>query len=300
MNDDKTLGQQLLQDFHRRHPGATSRSLAHGRTADGESSYDLLCNAAQQAPHNATIVDLGCGDGYLLELVRGALPGSYLVGVDMSRAEVDAAKERLAGSQPELLVACAQSLPLADASVEVVLCHMALMLMENVERVVSEIARVLRPGGVVAIVVSSGSWPKGAGQTFKRLVREAVDQFGGACPRLGDKRTHSTDGLLSLFDRATGFEVQVAPELVTLALDDAPDKVRASLELMYNFAALSQDGRDYVAERFLDAVTGDVDDHGRLPYRSSLLYASFRRLLDSSPRSAPTDGGQTTSMEDSQ
>lgn len=277
MNDDNTPGQQLLQDFHRRHPGATSRSLAHGRTADGESSYDLLCNAAQQAPHNATIVDLGCGDGYLLELVRGALPGSHLVGADMSRAEVDAAKERLADSQAELLVAHAQSLPLADASVDVVLCHMALMLMEDVERVVAEIARVLRQGGVVAAVVSSGSWPTGAGQTFKRLMREAVDQFGGACPRLGDKRTHSTEGLLSLFDRAAGFEVQVSPELVTLDLDDAPEKVWASLELMYNFAALSQDGRDYVRARFLDATASDVDRHGKLTYRSSLLYASFQR-----------------------
>jgi SAM-dependent methyltransferase len=290
-NDDQTPGQQLLHEFHRRHPGATSRSLAHGRTADGESSYDLLCNAAQQAPQNATVVDLACGDGYLLELVHDALPDSHLVGTDMSQVEIDAAKERLSDSQTELLVAYAQSLPLADASADVVLCHMALMLMENVERVIAEIARVLRPGGVVAFVVGSGSWPKGAGQIFKRLMREAVDQFGGACPRLGDKRTHTTEGLMSLFDRAIGFEVHEPPELLTLDLDDTPENVWASLKLMYNFAALSQDGRDYVTERFLDAATDDVDDHGKLTYRSSLLYASFRRLLHSAPRSTPTDGG---------
>lgn len=282
-NNDPTIGQRLLHDFHQRHPGATSRSLADGRTADGVSTYDLLCNAARRASHNTTIVDLACGDGYLLELVSDALPDSHLVGIDLSQAEVDEATERLAGSQAEIILARAQSLPLADSSVDVVLCHMALMLMEDVERVVAEVARVLRPGGVVAAVVSSGSWPKGAGQTFKRLMREAVDQFGGACPRLGDKRAHSAEGLTSLFDRAAGFEVYEAPELVTLDLDDTPEKVWASLRLMYNFAALSQDGRDYVAERFLDAVTGDVDDRGKLTYRSSLLYASFRRLLPSAP-----------------
>ncbi len=285
-NDDHTPGQRLLRDFHGRHPGATSRSLAHGRTADGVSTYDLLCNAARRAPHNTTIVDLACGDGYLLELVGDALPDSHLVGIDMIQAEVDAATERLAGSRAELIVAHAQSLPLADASVDVVLCHMALMLMEDVERVVAEIARVLRPGGVVAVVVSSGSWPKGTGQTFKRLMREAVDQFGGACPRLGDKRTHSIEGLTSLFDHAAGFEVREAPELVTLNLDDAPEKVWSSLRLMYNFAALSQDGRDYVAERFLDVVTGDADARGKLTYRSSLLYASFQRRTAWSTRTA--------------
>ncbi|QDG53955.1 methyltransferase domain-containing protein [Persicimonas caeni] len=271
-------GQRLLQTFHQRHAGATTKTLARGRTESGRSSYEMLCSVATSAERGATVLDLACGDGFLLELVHEQLPDARLIGVDVSDAELEAARARLALCEPELLNARAQELPLADASIDVVLCHMSLMLMEEVEEVVAEIGRVLRPGGVVGLIVSDGSWPAGIGRTFKCLMKDAVAQFGGACPRLGDNRTRTEEGLLSLFGRKTGFEARTPPQSLTLELDADTEQVWESLSLMYNFAALDERGRDFVKSGFFDAVDDEYGKPDRLPYRTSLLFACFERL----------------------
>lgn len=281
MTNALSAGQKLLRRFHQRHAGATSQSLGRGRTASGLSSYETLSSVAASAPPNSTILDLACGDGLLLELVHADLPDARLIGVDISPAELQAAKVRLASMEPELLLASAQELPLDDASVDVVLCHMSLMLMEDIERVVAEIGRVLTPGGVVALVVSDGSWPAGAGRIFKRLVREAVARFGGACPALGDNRTRSSAGLMALFDHATGFKSHTAPRSLKLNLDAGIDQVWESLSLMYNFEALEESARDYVRERFFETAEADLNAAGQLPYRASLLYACWNRVENS-------------------
>jgi ubiquinone/menaquinone biosynthesis C-methylase UbiE len=53
----------------------------------------------------------------------------------------------VAGQNVRLHVGLAQALPVTAESVDVVLCHAALMLMVPVAPVVAELARVLRSGG---------------------------------------------------------------------------------------------------------------------------------------------------------
>ena len=73
----------FLRAFHRARPGITTRAFARGRADDGRSSYAILAGAAGEAlARRQVILDLGCGDGHLLELLvqRGA-PADRLVGV---------------------------------------------------------------------------------------------------------------------------------------------------------------------------------------------------------------------------
>jgi SAM-dependent methyltransferase len=58
---------------------------------------------------------------------------------------------------------------LPDASVDAVLCHLALMLFEPVGPVLAEIGRILRPGGMLAAVVPGGG---GGSPEFAALRRE--------------------------------------------------------------------------------------------------------------------------------
>ncbi|HEY8768663.1 MAG TPA: class I SAM-dependent methyltransferase [Dehalococcoidia bacterium] len=147
-----------LLEYHRRFPGATPRGLAYYRTSQGSASYDLLVDvavAAQRQKRGALrLLDLACGDGYLVELCLQRLgDGARITGVDMSERELSAARERLRGHRVSLLDGKAQDLPLADASVDAVISHMAFMLTVPVEPVVHEIARVLSPGGVFSAVI---------------------------------------------------------------------------------------------------------------------------------------------------
>ncbi|MDQ6796864.1 MAG: class I SAM-dependent methyltransferase [Actinomycetota bacterium] len=95
------------------------------------------------------MVDLACGNGPLAPEL--AVYG--WVGIDLSDAELSAAHD----GAHRVIHADVASLPVADGSAGSVVCSMALMLVQPLERVLSEVARVLRPGGVlVALLPSRG------------------------------------------------------------------------------------------------------------------------------------------------
>ena len=89
-------------------------------------------------------LDLGCGSGrYLKELLsRGA---SFAVGLDLSWPMTSCAH----AISPCLNQGDLRSLPLADASFDLVVCALAIGHVEELQPAMTEIARVLMPGGVV-------------------------------------------------------------------------------------------------------------------------------------------------------
>src|SRR5689334_3979027 len=129
-----------LAGWHHRHAGACRPVFLGARSADGRTSYERLANLVADGE---AVLDLGCGDGTLLEMIRTAAPNARLSGIDLSDGELALARERL----PDAVLhrARAQELPLEDASVDLVVCHMALMLMDEPERVLAEARRVLCP-----------------------------------------------------------------------------------------------------------------------------------------------------------
>ncbi len=94
------------------------------------------------------VVDLACGNGPLAP----ELAGRDWIGVDLSHAELSAAQGKGAG---RVTLADAASLPLADRSAGSVVCSMALMLVQPLDQVLAEVARVLRPGGVLVALLPS-------------------------------------------------------------------------------------------------------------------------------------------------
>lgn len=131
-----------LDCFHARRPGITEAVLRRARDG-GTDPYAWLAAAV---PAQARVLDLGCGSGPLLP----ELAGRSWVGLDRSAAELTAARE--AGARP-LLRGRATAIPLRDASVDVVACSMSLMVTTPLPLVISEIARVLRPGGLLVATV---------------------------------------------------------------------------------------------------------------------------------------------------
>ena len=123
----QTEAEQFLVRFHRDFPGCTPTAFAESRTETGESSYDLLVGVV---PLGARVLDLGCGDGFLLEscVQRGHDP-DHLIGVDLSADELALAAQRPLLSEVTLHHGHAHAAPVSDHSIDVVLCHMTLMLL---------------------------------------------------------------------------------------------------------------------------------------------------------------------------
>lgn len=136
-----------IADYHRDHPGITEAALGHARHPRLGTAHEWLASA----------VDAPAGD--VLDLACGSCPtqphlsySSYL-GVDRSEAELDAA--RAAGRGPVRL-GDVTALDLPDSSVDTVIMSMALMLVP-LRETLSQVARVLRPGGAfVAMVPAIG------------------------------------------------------------------------------------------------------------------------------------------------
>lgn len=96
------------------------------------------------------VLDVGCGTGALLALLRRRYPGRVgLVGIDASSEMIGLAKARTKGMMITLHPACAERLPFADSTFSVVLSILSYHRMPAlVKRVaVAETARVLKPGG---------------------------------------------------------------------------------------------------------------------------------------------------------
>ena len=100
------------------------------------------------------VLDLACGSGAFLENLGATFPRAQLTGVDLSTAYL--AEARRSSNVTALAQANAEHLPFADDSLDAVTCiYLFHELPPRVRpRVAAEIARVLKPGGVLAFADS--------------------------------------------------------------------------------------------------------------------------------------------------
>lgn len=94
------------------------------------------------------VLDVGCGGGFSCEFM--AARGVCVSGVDQSQKCIDVAIQHAHSSGLEIDYCCgvAEQLPYADQSFDVVICVDVLEHVEDVKRVVSEVARILKPNGL--------------------------------------------------------------------------------------------------------------------------------------------------------
>lgn len=103
------------------------------------------------------VVDLGCGTGNLSHVLCSLLGDrGRITAVDISPAMIDVARGRLADPRVTWVVADAIALPLAEESVDRVICFSAWPHFPDPGTVATELGRVLRPGGALHIVHIDG------------------------------------------------------------------------------------------------------------------------------------------------
>ncbi|MCH7599199.1 MAG: ubiquinone/menaquinone biosynthesis methyltransferase [Myxococcales bacterium] len=94
------------------------------------------------------VLDLACGTGDLCEQVLAR--GARVVGADFAREMLRGAVAR--GIEVDFTNADAAQLPIASSSIDVVTCGFALRNFVSLPEVFDEIARVLKPGGRLAVI----------------------------------------------------------------------------------------------------------------------------------------------------
>ena len=189
-----------------RWPFARKRAVAVEQL-DARSAYELWAISYPPRPHNAlmeieheqvlallpevqglTVLDAGCGSGrYVRELIDR---GARVIGMDLSMAMLERAKT----STPRVARADLRALPFDAMSIDVVVCGLALGDFAELDLALTEIARVLRPGGqAIYSVVHPAGEAEGWSRTFESDGRtlavesfwHSVDRHRQACATAG-------------------------------------------------------------------------------------------------------------------
>jgi ubiquinone/menaquinone biosynthesis C-methylase UbiE len=105
------------------------------------------------------LLEVGCGAG--IDLVRFARAGVHVTGIDLSTTAIELARKNLEqnGLNADLRVMNGETMEFPDNSFDSVYAHGVLQYTANVEKMVAELHRVLKPGGeLVVMVYNRNSW----------------------------------------------------------------------------------------------------------------------------------------------
>jgi SAM-dependent methyltransferase len=116
------------------------------------------------------VVDVGCGPGALTSLLVDRLGAPAVAGVDPSETFMEAVRERL--PDVDIRKAPAEALPFDDDGFDAALAQLVVHFMNDPEAGVGEMARVTRPGGVVAACVWDHAGGRGPLSPFWEAVNE--------------------------------------------------------------------------------------------------------------------------------
>lgn len=182
------------------HPGSRGRIQDLWETVGGAGTYDLVLASGERVRDRLpgplggllrdfyavdrrlelsggeTVLDLACGQGtHTRRLAAAAGPSGLVVGADLSAPMLRRAARAVTADNTVFVRADAMDLPLRDGTVDALCCSLCLHLVPDLDTALAQIARVLRPGGRLALAVPS----HGPGPT-----RWATEAFG----RVGQMR----------------------------------------------------------------------------------------------------------------
>jgi ubiquinone/menaquinone biosynthesis C-methylase UbiE len=155
-------------------PGIHGEWEQQYRTPENEGFYDRYFDEILNLldpPEGATILDAGCGIG--AHSVRLAERGFNVEAVDFSDSIVESARHYVAGHELGARIrisrANLRALPHQDASFDYVLCWGVLMHVPDIDAAISELVRVLAPGGM--LIVAEDNMRSLQSRTIRGLAR---------------------------------------------------------------------------------------------------------------------------------
>ena len=133
--------------------------------------------AATLADSNALVLDVACGTGDLsIELNQDAK--ATIVGSDFCRPMLEVAKEK-AGDVIPFVEGDAMSLPFADNSFDALTIAFGLRNLPNFSNGLTELSRVLKPGGQIVVLEFSSPVVPGFRSLFNFYFNQVLPRVGG-------------------------------------------------------------------------------------------------------------------------
>lgn len=170
---NRRLWEQQSDDYQAKHGPqlAAAGGLAWGVWQLPESELRVLGDV-----RGLNVLELGCGAAQWSIALHGL--GANVTGLDISQRQLEHARVLMAQAGVEFPLAnvSAEATPFDDSSFEIVFCDHGAMTFADPHQTVPEVARILRPGGLLAFSMHTPildmCWPPGADHPEAELVVE--------------------------------------------------------------------------------------------------------------------------------
>jgi len=249
--------------FKRFEEGAWSERAATYDRVTGqvtaEVAGDLLDAAA--VGEGTRVLDVGCGTGIVT--AAAAARGARAIGADVAEGMLAVARER--HPDLEFVAADAEALPFAPGAFEAVVAGLVVNHLPTPQRAVTEFARVLGPGGRVAVAV----WDQPERAPLFGELSEAVADTGvdvhATLPPGPDPYRYADDGeMRGLLDAAGLVDVEVRTLEVVHRCADAEELWAGLLGGSARIATVIERQTPTVRERIHAAFVGRLERY-RVP-----------------------------------
>src|SRR5690349_4141440 len=141
--------EQLRTEFNEWARAGKGESMERGHRPVGEQAI-----ARMQVGADARVLDIGCGSGWATRLLADYAFEGQVTGIDISDEMVRVARDSSPShANVSYEVASAEQLPFADHEFTHAFSMESLYYYRNVPKALSEILRVLKPGGLFVAVV---------------------------------------------------------------------------------------------------------------------------------------------------
>jgi ubiquinone/menaquinone biosynthesis C-methylase UbiE len=143
------MDEQLRTEFNEWARAGKGADMEQGHRPVGEQAL-----ARMDVPTDARVLDVGCGSGWATRLLADYATSGRVTGIDISDEMIRLARESSQSyANVDFEIASAEQLPFADNEFTHAFSMESLYYYKNIPNALSEIHRVMRPGGLFVAVM---------------------------------------------------------------------------------------------------------------------------------------------------
>jgi ubiquinone/menaquinone biosynthesis C-methylase UbiE len=226
-----------------------------------------------------SVLDAGCGTGAAARFAAEKVgPAGRVAGLDLNAAMIEVARSLgpVQGAEIEWHESTAYELPFPEGDFDVALCAQTLQFLDDRQRALAEIHRVLRPGGRVAVSL----WCELPESPYFHGLVEAVSERIGTGTAAGLRSAFAlseSDAIQALLTEAGFRQIEAKVERLDLDLPEPGDFVPrhvSATPMAAGFHAASEGARQAVVDQVTERLALYGTERGmRVPFRTHLVSA---------------------------